>query len=599
MKLPALSPQTVMKRFFSVFLIVCTVLALSNNALATKPLPPTDDATLDLFHVSEEPEFLRVDQAYQAKVTETPSGILVDWTIHPGYYLYQHQFKLVAQNGETSEEISFTSTPGKKKFDEYFGKELEVHYQNLLLTADVPQLTKPYEIVVRSQGCADAGLCYPPRNQYFKINTTGDFSEQDNASFALTEKKTTQNLNPTPTEEQPLLIVVLLGALLGGVILNLMPCVFPVLSLKALSFASSNLNESKQHIHGWAYTLGVVGSFMLAAAFILVARNAGQALGWGFQLQQPNFVAVMVYLFLIMGLSLSGLLNIGTRFMGAGDSLTAGHNYKASFFTGVLAALVASPCTAPFMATALGFALTQPAGISLTVFAALGFGMALPFLLLSYSPALARFLPKPGAWMDNLKQCLAFPLYLTSIWLLYVLGNQAGMYSAALLMAGGVALAFAAWLSNIPTSTTSRTLIKRIFILLSLAAAIMTMPFATVKDESHWQTYNEEKLETLRNQGTAVFVNLTADWCITCKMNERLAMTDDFKEKAKANSIILLKGDWTNPDPKITALLKRHGRNGVPLYLMYPAKANAEAEVLPQILTKSLLLEAMNRASQK
>ena len=583
----------------AVFTIVFTLSAAASDDLFGKPSPPSDN-TVDIFTATDdEPEFLRVEQAYQATLNETSDSIIVDWKIHPGYYLYQHQFKLFAQNGDGKEELSFTSTEGKEKYDEYFAKNLEVHYKQAILTAELPTLEKPYEILVRSQGCADAGLCYPPRKQYFKTQGNGEFREQDKTSFAPPKIDTTNTQasgDVQTEEEQPLLIAVLFGALLGGLILNLMPCVFPVLSLKALSFASTPADGHKQHWHGWAYTMGVVLSFLAAAAFILVARNAGEALGWGFQLQQPNFVAAMTYLFLVMGLSLSGIINIGTQLMGVGNSLTSGHSYQSSFFTGVLAALVASPCTAPFMATALGFALTQPAFVSLSIFTALGFGMALPFLLLSYSPALANFLPKPGAWMETLKQCLAFPLYLTCVWLLYVLANQASIYAAAILMAGGIFIAFAGWLTTVHTSSNTGSWVKRGFIIVSLLIALFSMPFSTQKDESHWQTYSPEVLEELRNEGKPVFVNLTADWCITCKVNERVSMNSAFKQKAKENNIVLLKGDWTNPDPEITALLEKYNRNGVPLYLMYPAKVNGKAEVLPQVLSMNSVVDAMDRA---
>ncbi len=588
--------------------VLLLVLSLNSHAkpgidlFGEKPRPPSSSLDTDYLEEEEEPEFVRVDQAYQVFLDENENALTLDWNILEGYYLYQHRFNIVAQNAETKETLNFSSTPGEKKYDEYFAKELEIHYHNALLTAQLPTINKPYELVITSQGCADAGLCYPPRKQYFKINTQGRFQEQGFASFNPALKVDTAKVSEvkdtnTSTKEDPFLIAVLLGAVLGGLILNLMPCVFPVLSLKALSFASSNQSKEKQHLHGWAYTLGVVGSFWVAAVFILIARNAGESLGWGFQLQQPAFVAVMAYLFLIMGLSLSGLVHFGTSLMGVGNELTTNQGLKASFFTGVLAALVASPCTAPFMATALGFALTQPAFISLSIFTALGFGMALPFLLLSYSPALARFLPQPGAWMDTLKQLLAFPLYLTCVWLIWVLGRQTSIDSAAMLMLGGTALAFAAWLTTQAPHSKIGKFLKYGLMIFSLISAAWVIPTSSTQEkDEHWQTYSPETLEALRAESVPVFVNLTADWCITCKVNERVAFSSDkFIETAKQLKVTLLKGDWTNSNPQITELLTQYGRNGVPLYLMYPADPSKDAEILPQLLTASHVIKAMER----
>lgn len=607
-------------------IILCTATLLSLNMAAhakpdagvfnEKPLPPSSSDTSYL-GTEEEVEFVKVDQAYQVYVSEEENTIKFDWNILEGYYLYQHRFKVIAQNSEQKEVLAFTYTPGKKKFDEYFGKELEVHYHSALVTSDLPTLKKPYEIIVTSQGCADAGLCYPPRKQYFKINTQGGFQELDFSSFkpkaasatsanggsTKNETEASPLTSNTKAKESPVFIMVLLGAIFGGLILNLMPCVFPVLSLKALSFASTDPNEKNHSLHGWAYTLGVVGSFLVAATFILVAKSAGETLGWGFQLQHPGFVAVMAYLFLGMGLSLSGVVHFGTSLMGVGNDLTTSPGLKSSFFTGVLAALVASPCTAPFMGTALGYAITQPAYVSLTVFAALGFGMALPFLALSYSPTLARFLPRPGAWMDTLKQFLAFPLYVTCVWLIWVLGRQTSMDAAALFLLGGTAIAFAAWLTTqAPQSQVGKAL-KVALIVLSLASAVWVIPTSssnssTAAADGPWRTYSPEGLATLRAESTPVFIDLTADWCITCKVNERVALSSDkFFNAANEFGVVLMKGDYTNADPLITALLEKYERNGVPLYLMYPSDNTKDAEILPQILTTSMVINAMELGS--
>lgn len=580
--------------FFQSLIFLCL---FSWNTTAADDLP---------FGTGQQQEFLKVEQAYQVAPSLKDGKLQFDWSIHPGYYLYQHQFKLEVLTPEQSDRVPPEFEVGKRKYDEIFQKEVEVYYGGTRVSGKT-HLAPTYEVKVSSQGCADAGLCYPPRHQYFKVDEQGLFEEISSPSFQTTNTASSGNgeadnasANGSTADEAPFLPLVILGAMLGGLILNLMPCVFPVLSLKALSLASSHNSAHKQHLHGWAYTAGVVGSFVLAAVVILAARGAGESLGWGFQLQQPGFVAFMAYLFFVMGLSLSGLFYVGTSLMGAGQSLTTGSGLKSSFFTGVLAALVASPCTAPFMATALGFALTQPAYIALTIFAALGFGMASPFILLSYSPVLARHLPSPGPWMDTLKQVLAFPLYLTSVWLLWVLANQTSSTGAMAVLCGAVLITFGIWLlQQSANKTITKTFTRGIAVFSLLFAASIGWNVGDFKQGNHglWETYSPAKLETLRAEGTPVFIDLTADWCITCKFNERVALnTEKVSKFAVLNDIVMLQGDWTNEDPDISALLDQFGRSGVPLYLMYPASANDAPEVLPQILTESLVLDAMERA---
>ncbi len=549
-------------------------------------------------------EFLRVEEAYILTPLIEQDHIRLQWSIAPGYYLYQEKFKFAWNQGGEKQPVTPDFEPGKRIFDEYFQKELTVYYQQTDITLPLPADPGSYELIVESQGCADAGLCYPPRTQYFQVDTTTKTATETLARRPATMTETGNNASSDSAEpqEQPFLPMILLAALLGGVILNLMPCVFPVLSLKALSFASSHLSRHKQHVHGWAYTAGIVCSFLLAAVIILFARTAGETVGWGFQLQSPVFVALMAYLFFTMSLSLAGLFDLGTRLMGVGQSLTSGHGLRASFFTGVLAALVASPCTAPFMASALGFAMTQPAYVALAVFAALGLGMALPFLLLSYSPGLAKRLPQPGPWMEVLKQLLAFPLLLTCVWLLWVLGHQAGSDAVSAVLLGATAIAFGCWIwQKSPASRTGKLLVR----LLALAAIATALLIAaqinrsSADNEALWQPYSAEKLASLRADATPVFVNLTADWCITCLANDRVALdTDAVETAAKELGVAMLKGDWTNGDPAITQLLKEFSRSGVPLYVMYPASTTGEAEVLPQVLTPQRVVQAMERATQ-
>ncbi len=563
------------------------------------------------FGSAQDQEFLRVEEAYVISPRIEGDRILLQWFIAPGYYLYQDKFGFDWRNDGEVHQLEAVFPPGKRIFDETFNKELTVYYQETTVSLPLPKANGPFELTVRSQGCADAGLCYPPRTQFFQVDPASQtFTEIDHrggiatgpASSAGTSTDSPADTSSgPPTDQTPFLPWILLAALVGGMILNLMPCVFPVLSLKAVSFASSHLSRHKQHVHGWAYTAGVVVAFLLAAAIMLSARTAGQTVGWGFQLQSPIFVALMAYLFFAMSLSLAGMFQLGTRLMGVGQSLTSGHGLRASFFTGVLAALVASPCTAPLMASALGYAMTQPAPIALLVFAALGFGMALPFLMLSYSPHLVQRLPQPGPWMDLLKQLLAFPLLLTSVWLAWVLGHQLNSDAVAALLVGATAIAFGCWLwHKTPGSRGGRLLVRAlalIAIIFALGIASQIRHFSSPADDG-WQPYSASTLARLRAENTPVFVNLTADWCITCLANDRLALnTEEVRAVAEKLGVTMLKGDWTNADPAVTALLQEFGRSGVPLYLMYPSDGG-EPSILPQVLTSQRVVQVMRRATK-
>lgn len=400
--------------------------------------------------------------------------------------------------------------------------------------------------------------------------------------------------------------LVLLMAAAGGFILNLMPCVFPVLSLKALSIAGNSGQRKQQQSDALWYSLGVVLSFVALAGVLLALRAAGAAVGWGFQLQSPLLVAALAYLLFALGLSLSGLVQFGLGLMNAGGGLTQQKGAKGSFFTGVLAVIVASPCTAPFMGGALGYAVTQPPALALLVFVALGLGMALPFLLLAYMPALARLLPKPGAWMDTLKQLLAYPLYLSAIWLAWVFGRQTGIDALALLLCGAVALAAACWLWGrwqFSQQGKAEPVLAVGFVVLALWLVWFAIPAGPVATSAqtaaaHWQSWSAEKQAQLQAAGKPVLVNMTADWCITCLVNERVALNTDSSKAALAlYDVTYLKGDWTRRDAAITAYLHQYQRDGVPLYVLYwPGQP---AEVLPQILTPDTLRQTLERLSKQ
>lgn len=398
--------------------------------------------------------------------------------------------------------------------------------------------------------------------------------------------------------------IAMLFAFLGGIILNLMPCVFPVLALKAFGFARATDGGHRQQ--GVAYLIGVLASFGALAAIIAVLREGSAAIGWGFQFQSPAFVLALALLFFVMGLSLSGVVSFGGGLMSAGDRLSRRPGNAGYFFTGVLAAVAATPCTAPFMGAAIGYAVTQPSYVLAGVMLALGLGFALPVFLLSISPPMQRVLPKPGAWMETLKQVLAFPLYATAAWLVWVLSIQAGsdgVMAAALAIVG---VGFAAWLasktamSSLPVKLAAPLLGVLAFAAgLSMATTAQTETAGATAATSYLkeEPFTQARLDELKGQGRPVFVNLTAAWCITCKVNERVALKSNAVAEAfQSAGIVYLKGDWTRANPEITEILQRFGRAGVPLYLFYPGHG-AEPRILPQLLTTGLVLDQIKTQS--
>ncbi len=384
----------------------------------------------------------------------------------------------------------------------------------------------------------------------------------------------------------------ILLAFLGGIILNLMPCVLPVLAIKLMRF-SKQAEASRRHLaaDGLLYGMGVLCSFALLAALLLALRAGGEAAGWGFQLQSPVVVGLLTALMLLVGLNLSGVFLFGSRLMrlGAGgtgqSSLTPG-----AFLEGILAVLVASPCTAPFMGAALGFAMTRPAPEAMGVFLALGAGFALPMVLLSLLPGWLRRLPPPGPWMEDFKQLLAFPMYGAAAWLLWVLSRQTtgGQFASAL--AALVLMALAAWLWGRAQRGSSRAGLSAA--LAALLAAALVFPTGEGEAVAERGTWSPERVAALRGAGRPVLVNFTADWCITCKVNERLVLSRSSLQAAlRERDIVLLTADWTSQDSRITEELAAWGRSGVPLYLLYPPGAGAPA-ILPQVLTQNAILKA-------
>lgn len=558
---------------------LATLLLLAFSFLNTAAM-----AQSTLIMPSNQDDFLPVEEAYRVEVvSESASQLRVLWQIAPDYYLYQHQFAFSLENDPNNSGVSARYSQALAKTDEYFG-DVEVYYDfaDITLTASMP-LVENAILTITSQGCADAGLCYPPRKDYFQLTGALGESQPISAQDALALLKTSE----APTQSADALILMLAFAFAGGIILNLMPCVFPILSLKILSFAGSD--SESNHRHGWFYSLGVIVSFASIAALLIGLKSAGEAIGWGFQLQSPIFVSLLALLFLAMAFSLAGLTEIGTSWMGVGGSLTAGDHNRSSFFTGVLAVVVASPCTAPFMGTALGFALTQPTVLALSVFIALGAGMASPMLALSYSQWLRNRIPKPGAWMVTLRQALSLPLFLTVIWLLWVAGRQTSIDTFAGLLVACVLLGMGLWWSN---SSGLKRLSSLIALLLCAGTTYASLTLERT-DSNAAPAFSRSHLAETVSGANPVFVDVTADWCITCIANEKAVLeTNGIQQAFQQQGVIYYVIDWTNYDPAVAKFLEEFQRNGIPFYLVYPGN-NRPPQVLPQILTKQIVLDAI------
>ncbi|WP_439107667.1 protein-disulfide reductase DsbD family protein [Congregibacter sp.] len=537
-----------------------------------------------------QPEFLPVEEAYPLAVEATGDNRLrLVWQMPPGYYLYQHAFKFeIASDGGTN-IIDPEFPPAIEREDEFFGL-VQVYYDSVDMEIVAPGAVAGGQLIVTSQGCADAGLCYPPRTQNFSISDSGEVQEVAAAPRrAQASSQIPASTSNSPAAAQGLLFMMLL-AFAGGLILNLMPCVLPILSLKVLGFASASPEQRKHH--GWLYSAGVVLSFVLVAGILLSLRGAGQAIGWGFQLQSPGFVIGLAYLFVVMGLALSGLVELGNRFMNLGSDLAESGGASGSFFTGVLAVVVASPCTAPFMGTALGYALVQPPLQGLSVFAALGAGMAAPMLLLSYSETARRLLPRPGAWMERLKQALAFPLYATALWLFWVAGRQTSVDVMAATLLGALLIALGLWLwrgSAIAKGSAVACLVLAVVFASWRPAQLdqgqSALPAGTV-------AYSPAVLNELIAEGKPVFVDVTADWCITCLANERaVLLTTTVQQAFRDSGVTYMIADWTDYDPVIADFVASHGRSGIPLYVLYNGEQTPQ--LLPQLLLTQTILTAL------
>ena len=401
----------------------------------------------------------------------------------------------------------------------------------------------------------------------------------------------------TNTQELDI-ITLIFFAFIGGLILNIMPCVFPILSIKILRFVEQSGNSNYKALRqGLLFSLGVILSFLAIAALLISLKSGGELIGWGYQLQSPIVVSLLVYLFVVLGYIFmsnmvlgSSLARLSSISLGKSDSIE-------SFLTGVLAVIVASPCTATFMGSAIGFALLQPSFYSVLIFLGLGIGFSLPYLVLSAKPSLLSFLPKPGQWMETFKQFMAFPMWASALWLLWVLSSQVNNQEVIQVLLGSLLIIIGLWLVEKNNSKTNwiRWIVRLPFILLLIFSLWLIPTSYSDLDESKQNqlAYSPQLLEDLREENALVFLNFTADWCITCKVNESVALkTSKVRKLLTDKDITYIEADWTRKDPVISSALEEYGRTGLPLYLLFPSKG--DPLILPEILTEDILLSYLS-----
>jgi thiol:disulfide interchange protein DsbD len=547
------------------------------------------------------PAPLPPEQAFRFEaLAQGPQQLLLRWTMPPGYYLYRDHTTLRLKE-PAGVQLGAPAWPaGTRHQDPQFG-EVTVYFDQVevpVALQGTPAGTGPLTLEATFQGCQEGGLCYPLMTRTVQLDLAGNAVASGTAASAA-ELPPAVDGGPLRTS----LLAALALALGGGLILNLMPCVLPVLSIKAVGVLESGESPATRRSHALFYTAGVLCSFAALGLGILALRTAGHALGWGTQLQQPVVVGVLACVMLAVGLSMSGVVQFGASLGNTGAGLARRAGPAGDFFTGVVAVVVARPCTAPFLGGALAYAFTAPMLSALLVFLALGVGLALPFLAIGFVPAVARLLPRPGRWMETLKQVLAFPMYLTAAWLVWVLANQRGADAVGLVLVAMVLLAMTLWWfersrsRGMPSKLAVAVLALATLVPMSLLSRVPP-PSAAARAADGVVPYSAAKLAALRQAGTPVFVDMTADWCVTCKANEHTVLdTPRFRDLLQRTGTVYMQGDWTDVDPAISAFLAQYHSPGVPLYVVFP-KDGGPGKQLSTVLTASMVEQALTDAAR-
>ncbi|MBE1160343.1 protein-disulfide reductase DsbD family protein [Dyella acidiphila] len=542
---------------------------------------------------------LPAEQAFQfTAIAQDAQHLLLRWTMPKGYYLYRDQTTLAAKDAP---QLSLTPAwpAGVAHQDAHFGNTT-VYFNEVdvpvTVHGDVSGL-KTLALTASFQGCQDGGLCYPLMTRQANIDlVNGGTAASVAAQGPAPEMPPADAQGGTGSVS---LWYALLLAFGGGLVLNLMPCVLPVLSIKAIGLLESGESVARRRSHALMYTAGVLISFVALGLLVIGLKSA-----WGAHLQNPLVVAVLALVMLAVALSMSGVVQFGASLGNTGSTLASRSGAAGDFFTGVLAVVVASPCTAPFMGTALAYAFVAPTLSALLVFVALGLGLALPFLAVGFVPAVSRLLPRPGRWMETLKEVLAFPMYLTAVWLAWVLAHQRGADAVGLLLVAAVLLAMTLWWFE---RSRARGALSSVLVVVLAAATVVPLytlaklPAATPQASASSDgtvAYSPDKLAELRKAGTPVFVDMTADWCVTCKANEHAVLDGEaFQALLKRTGAVYMKGDWTDVNPTITAFLQQYHSPGVPLYVVFP-RDGGPGKQLPTVLTASLVETALTEAAK-
>ena len=604
------------KLLFFFRLVLLTGLAIPVLAQPVFPQSPLEQ---------NEQNFLTPQQAFQLEVLQVrhlddKTLLRMHWYVAEDYYLYKHSFGFYYSGDSQWQPLEVSLPPSEILEDQFFGR-VEVYTQDFSVAFAVPlQATK---LIFVFQGCAEKGLCYAP----YEIEMTLPDLILSEAKLS-SRKPTVQAIQSSLPEKGATisqqadvglsLWTVLFFALLGGLILNLMPCVFPILSLKILSIVAPTSTPTIRRKHALAYLLGVETAFLFLAVSILILRAVSEVSGWGFHLQNPVVVTLLTYVMFILGLSLSGAVDLSGRYMGLGQSWTSSTGRSSSFATGLLAVVVASPCVVPFMGVALTYAMTQPAIVALPVFLFLGLGLALPLVVISWIPGLSKWLPRPGPWLKSFREWMAVPLYATAIWLAWILGRISGSVTAMALVACGCLLCLIAvnlWrnANHISVGVYFKRSISIMLLLLALSVpwgisqkllVLSDNPsFSQSSEEIYgsvrtakdaYVPYTPELLQQALAQNQAVFIKVGAAWCLSCLANETLVLGQPSVKKAFRNAdIFLLKADWTHAQPETTSLLRQFNRFGVPLYLFYAAGQTVPT-ILPEVLSPSIIFNALS-----
>jgi len=589
---------------------------LSHNLISPiKVLAATSELTFKHGQVSlvTDTESIKPNQSFK---------VGVHFVLEEGWHIYYKnpgdvglptEAQLSLPSGLSAGELEYPA-PKKIVLDDMtsFGYEDEVLLASQISSSQAFKLSGKSNISAKVSWALCKDECIPGSADLKIPIVSGKFLGSKSVVQPSLFKLNTTPAEPSSSEQSPItlatLFLTIASAFIGGLILNLMPCVFPVLAIKIMSFANHS-GSSKVKTHGLVFGAGVLVSFWLLAGLLILLRSGGSQLGWGFQFQSPVFVAALILILFAFGLSLMGVFEFGHSLQTWAGRHGNSQDYTGSFTSGVLATLLSTPCSAPFMGSAVAMALSFSPLAAMAVFTSLGLGVACPYVMLSFFPRLMKFMPRPGNWMVTFKQAMAFPIFATCLWLLWVEGQQTGQAGMLMVLMGLLLLSIGGWILGnwgaMHRSVRSRRIGLATALLMALASGYVALPFdtpttanAALRTDSSgiaWQQFSEAKLSELVNAHRPVIVDFTASWCLTCQMNHKMAYDNaEVISKIKEKGIVALRADWTNQDAEIAKTIQKYGRNSVPLDVLFTSKDSTPI-VLPSVLTAQAVLEQINK----